>query len=98
MISVQAFATILFVYRKEIRADQSLRERGEGDIPANNPNIRVRHRFRKLYEDFKPAVAHWKLVLIIRKFCLAVITIMLPQDALLQVCVCVCVCCLSVGS
>ena len=80
------FATILFIHRKAIRADQELRARGEGDIPANNPNIRVRHKFRKLYEDFKPSLSFWKLVLIARKFGIAVTAIMLTGNPMLQVC------------
>jgi hypothetical protein len=39
-----AFACLLYRYRKAIQADQELRSKGEGDIVANNPNIRVRHR------------------------------------------------------
>ena len=79
------FATILFIHLKAIRADQELRARGEGDIPANNPNIRVRHKFRKLYEDFKPSLSFWKLVLIARKFGIAVTAIMLTGNPMLQV-------------
>ena len=80
------FAVILFMNHKAIKADQELRARGEGDIPANNPNIRVRHKFRKLYEDFKPSLSFWKLILIARKFGIAVTAIMLTGSPMLQVC------------
>ena len=36
--------------RAAIVADQELRMRGEGDVALTNPNIRMRRRFRKLYE------------------------------------------------
>jgi hypothetical protein len=78
------FGVILYRYRREIKADQELRARGEGNVPANNPNIRVRHKFRKLYEDFKPSLAFWKLVLIARKFGIAAVTMMLSERAMLQ--------------
>ncbi len=39
------FAGLLYYNRAAIRADQALRARGEGDIAANNPHIRVRHRY-----------------------------------------------------
>jgi hypothetical protein len=31
-----------------------LRERGEGETALTNPNIQVRRRFKKIYEDFRP--------------------------------------------
>jgi hypothetical protein len=53
------------ILRREIHADQTLRQRGEGDTLLTNPHIRVRHRFRKLYEDYKTEfMLFWKLVLI----------------------------------
>jgi hypothetical protein len=78
------FGVILYRHRREIKADQELRARGEGNVPANNPNIRVRHKYRKLYEDFKPSLAFWKLVLIARKFGIAAVTMMLSERAMLQ--------------
>ncbi len=41
-------------FHAEIRADQKLRERGEGETSLTNPNIRVRRRYKKIYEDFRP--------------------------------------------
>ena len=56
-----SFALILFLYRNEIRADQLLRERGEGDSALTNPNFRTRKRFRKLYEDYRFEFIYWKV-------------------------------------
>ena len=45
-----SFAAVLRRNRKGIIADQLLRQRGEGDTILTNAHIRVRHRYRKLYE------------------------------------------------
>ncbi len=79
------FSYILWRYRKEITADQVLRAKGEGETSLTNPNIQIRRRFRKLYEDYKPEHRYWKLVLIARKLGLAIIGIMLAGNAALQV-------------
>jgi hypothetical protein len=51
-------------------------------------------RFKKLYEDYRPGFVYWKLVLIARKFALAVVAMMLDTNPLFQVCVCHCrTCC-----
>ena len=55
------FAAVLYTHRSAIVDDQLMRERGEGDTAMTNPNIRVRHRFRKLYEDYKPEFMYWKV-------------------------------------
>ena len=80
-----AFGYFLWKHRSAIDSDQVLRERGEGETSLTNPNISVRRRFRKLYEDFKPQYKYWKLVLISRKLCLAIIGILLSGNAALQV-------------
>ena len=79
-----AFAYFLWKHRAAIGADQQLRAKGEGETTMTNPNISVRRRFRKLYEDFKPQYKFWKLILIARKLCLAMIGI-LVTDPVLQV-------------
>ncbi len=45
----------------------------------------LRRRFKKLYEDFRPQFMHWKLVLLARKFLLAVVAIMLDRNPMFQV-------------
>lgn len=80
-------AVSLFVNRHAIHADQALRARGEGDNFLTNPNYATRLRFRKLYEDFRPGVAGWRMVLIARKLLFAIATIMFNANPLLQACV-----------
>ncbi len=48
------FARLLHVHGAAIVADQELRARDEGETFLTNPNIRIRRRLRKLYEDYKP--------------------------------------------
>ena len=79
-----AFGVLLWKHSAAITADQSLRAKGEGETGLTNPNITIRRRFRKLYEDYKPEYRYWKLVLIARKLCLATIGILLPSNPTLQ--------------
>ena len=81
-----AFAYLLWRYRDAITADQLLRMKGEGETSLTNPNIAVRRRFRKLYEDYKPRFKYWKLVLITRKMILALTGILMYGNPALQVC------------
>lgn len=79
-----AFGYLLFHYRAQVRADQELKIRGEGSIPESNPNINVRKRFRKLYEDYKPHMFAWKMALLFRKLLIVAISILLGKNAVLQ--------------
>ena len=49
-----AFGAILYVHRKEIEADQKLREAGEGNTPDSNPHYFIRTRYQELYVLFRP--------------------------------------------
>ena len=69
----------------QIVEDQRLRELGEGETALTNPNLYVRRRFRKLYEDYKPQFSYWKLVLMTRKLALACVAILLSKNAHMQV-------------
>ncbi len=42
-------------------------------------------RFKKLYDDYRAGFMHWKLVLLARKFAMAVVAIMLDYNPLFQV-------------
>ncbi len=79
------FATLLRRNYHAIVADQLLRSKGQGETSLTNPSIHIRRRYRKLYEDYKPQFAYWKLVLIARKLVLAVTGIVLAGNASLQV-------------
>ena len=79
------FYYIMWWNRDAMFADQLLRMRNEGETAMTNPNIVVRRRFRKLYEDYTPMRRYWKLVLIARKMLLASVGILLAGDSALQV-------------
>jgi hypothetical protein len=42
-------------------------------------------RYRKIYEDYKPAYNYWKLVLLIRKLLFALIVVLLDNNVEVQV-------------
>jgi hypothetical protein len=63
---------------------QALRAVGEG-ADSSNPNLWIRQRYGKLYENFRPDVTWWRLLLIFRKFLLAWATIMFNGNAMFQV-------------
>jgi hypothetical protein len=42
-------------------------------------------RYKKLYDDYRPGFMHWRLVLLARKFAMAVVAIMLDYNPLFQV-------------
>ncbi len=78
------FVSVLVMYRHEIRADQKLRAMGMGDAAEENPQLFVRKRYQKLYNDFQPEFFYWRLVLIARKFLLVQCSTFLSRDAMLQ--------------
>ena len=53
-IFAPAIAWLLHTHGPAVIADQELRARDEGETPLTNPNIHIRRRLRKLYEDYKP--------------------------------------------
>ncbi len=80
-----AFGAVLVYHRHGISADQSLRSVGEGDSALTNPDIHIRRRFRKLYEDYKPHAMFWKLVLLARKLYLSCVVVLMNQNVHAQV-------------
>ncbi len=76
------FALVTYRHRTSIVADQKLRQEGAGDSLLTNPHISIRHRYRKLYEDFRPQFTYWKVVLLTRKCLLAVVVVSLNNTAL----------------
>ena len=80
-----AFGALLFVNRAAITADQRMRERGLGDTLITNPHVRLRHRYRKLYEDYRPRFTFWKVALLLRKLAFACVTVLLRHHVESQV-------------
>ena len=79
------FFGIMWWNRRAMFVDQLLRMRNEGETAMTNPYIRIRRRYRKLYEDYTPSRRYWKLVLIVRKMLLAAVGILLADNPDLQV-------------
>ena len=80
-----AFGLVLLRNRSAIDADQRMREKGQGDTLMTNPYVHVRHRYRKLYEDYRPGLTYWKLALLVRKLCFACVTVLLRHHVETQV-------------
>lgn len=78
------FGLVLYVWREEIFADQSMLTKGEGHSYKTNPNYGTRRRFGRLYSDFKPNVFWWRLLLLVRKSLVAAVSIMLSKFPALQ--------------
>jgi hypothetical protein len=66
---------IAFNWRK-VQRDQRLRELGEGDSALTNPHFYFRRRFRKVYEDFRPSLAYWKVFILLRKLGLGLVVVL----------------------
>ena len=81
-----AFASILWVYRFHIVADQRMRMVGQGNSRVYNTNFHIRERFQKLYAIFRPEFIYWRLVLIARKCTIAAVALMLASSAMFQAC------------
>ncbi len=71
-----ALAVCLAVNWRKVQLDQRLRERGEGDSALTNPHFHFRRRFRKVYEDYRPSFAYWKVVLLLRKLSLGLVVVL----------------------
>ncbi len=71
-----ALAVFLVRNWRKVQQDQRLRERGEGDSALTNPHFHFRRRFRKVYEDYCPATAYWKVVILLRKLSLALVVVL----------------------
>jgi hypothetical protein len=71
-------ALTVFLLRswRVVQLDQRLRERGEGDSQLTNPHFRFRRRYRKVYEDYRPALAYWKVVVLFRKLSLGLVVVL----------------------
>jgi hypothetical protein len=78
------FVYVLTVYKNEVKADQALRINGLGDSPEDNPQLSVRKRYQKLYNDFR-CVCVLLLLLLLVLLCVYVCVSV-------HVCAYVCVC------
>lgn len=78
------FGVVVFYFRAEIRFDQALKARGEGDNDVSNPAFHIRKRYKKVYEDFRPQRYYWRIVLIARKAALATVALLFNTNPMFQ--------------
>jgi hypothetical protein len=71
-----ALAVFLAANWRKVQLDQRLREQGEGDSALTNPHFYFRRRFRKVYEDYRPTLAYWKVVVLLRKLSLGLVVVL----------------------
>ena len=78
------FGYILFRHATAIRADQELLVLGMGNNMQTNSSFVLRKRYQELYNLFKPGMAWWRLLLIVRKFLLVAVGMMFSTNPLFQ--------------
>ena len=74
-----AFGYVVWGHKDAIRRDQEAWLLGRIDV-----DNRVRRRYSKLYQDYKPAYPYWRLVLITRKLCLVIVTVLASHNPMFQ--------------
>jgi len=75
---------VLWRHWSVIYFDQLLRAKGTGDTESSNPHLDIRHRFGRVYFFFKPTRAYWILVLLGRKFFIALVALWFAQNPAYQ--------------
>ena len=79
---------VLWVVRSKkelIKEDQILRAMGLGDEKYENPNAyHIRKRYHKVYYHFKPGKIYWILLIIFRKFWIALSGLMFRTNPAFQ--------------
>ena len=70
--------------KDKVKTDQILRAMGIGDSPLTNPNYPFRQMFHKLYYHFKPGKWYWLLIILFRKFCIALTGLMFRRTPSFQ--------------
>ena len=70
--------------------DQLLRAKGAGHDRLTNPHAYdLRKRFSRIYFQFKPDFVFWSLVIIFRKFLIALVSLMFNRNASFQLAACI---------
>jgi hypothetical protein len=78
------FATVLARHRDAVRVDQTLWLLGRGSSRLDNPHYSVRHRYARLYQDYRPRYLYWRLILLARKLCLVSVTVLASNNSMFQ--------------
>jgi len=78
-------AFVIFTNKRKLKEDQLLRAMGIGNDKATNPrSLGLRKKFHKLYYHFKPGKVYWILVIIARKFFVAMAALMFQNNPSFQ--------------
>ena len=103
LVYVLGYPTAVFVTlwrnRELIMEDQLLRAKGVGNDRLTNPRAyEMRKRYRNVYYQFRPDYIFWALVILGRKFLLAITLIMFNRNSSFQLAAAllVCFCCYAV--
>jgi heme/copper-type cytochrome/quinol oxidase subunit 2 len=80
----------LYAHRFQIKADQILRAMDLGETPTN-PFYSMRRIYHKLYYHFVPDKWYWILMIIFRKFCIALTSLMFRRTPSFQMALCFCI-------
>merc|ERR1711998_239818 len=83
---------VLYIVRRHkilIKEDQLLRAHGVGDTEADNPfAYHIRVKFHRVYYHFKPGKSYWFVIIVFRKFWIAMVGILLKNNPGFQLAVC----------
>merc|ERR1712100_216240 len=83
---------VLYIVRRFkilIKEDQLLRAHGVGDTEADNPfAYHIRIKFHRVYYHFKPGKSYWFVLIVFRKFWIAMVGILLKNNPGFQLAVC----------
>jgi len=84
-----ALASILYKNHELIILDQLLRAKGVHSDRFNNPHAyTIRKTFSRLYYQFKPHFFYWALMVLARKFCIAITSVIFATNSSFQMAAC----------
>jgi hypothetical protein len=76
---------VLYKNRELVMEDQLLRAKRVGDDRLTNPHaFWLRRVFGRLYYQFKPTTIYWILAILLRKFCIALASLIFTQNQTFQ--------------
>jgi len=84
-----ALAILLYKNHTLIILDQLLRAKGVHSDRFNNPHAyTIRKAFSRLYYQFKPHFFYWSLMVLARKFCIAITSVIFATNSSFQMAAC----------
>ncbi|NDH69626.1 MAG: hypothetical protein EBY22_17375, partial [Gammaproteobacteria bacterium] len=82
-------ASLLYKHHEMIILDQLLRAKGVQSDRFNNPHAYdIRKAFGKIYYQFKPNFFYWALVVLLRKFLIAITSVIFATNSSFQMAAC----------